>query len=49
MKSTLPIVNPELQLGLTYIREDDGNYWTEVMGKCQQDPEKYLVKIGEVG
>ena len=48
MKKTLPTVEPELLLGFTFIKkEDDGNYRTEVMGRCQHDPEKYLVKTGE--
>ena len=48
MKQNLPIVDPELLLGFTYIKkEDDGNYRAEVTGRCQHDPEKFLVKIGE--
>ena len=48
-KKTLPIVDPELLLGFTYIKkEDDGNYRAEVTGRCQHDPEKFLVTIGEV-
>ena len=46
-KQTLPIVDPELLLGFTYTKkEDDGNYRAEVTGRCQHDPEKFLVTIG---
>ena len=48
MKQTLPTVDPELLLGFTFIKKDeDGNYRAEVTGRCQHDPEKFLVKYGE--
>ena len=48
MKNVLPTVDPEQLLGFTYIKkEDDGNYRSEVTGRCEHNPEKYLVKIGD--
>ena len=48
MKKTLPIVDPELLLGFTFIKkEDDGNYRAEVTRRCQHDPEKLVVKMCE--